>query len=105
MEHSWGAADLLPRAEWCGRRALSTTTLRRPPASVDPAPPSQRLPDVNECVAATHNCSADATCANTQGGFTCTCKSGFTGDGFACNPIGAPPLGLVRAQPLVANKA
>jgi hypothetical protein len=42
--------------------------------------------DVNECTAIP--CSADATCANTEGGFTCTCNEGFEGDGTECAAAG-----------------
>ena len=45
--------------------------------------------DVDECTEtdslyAQHNCDANAACANTDGGFTCTCNPGFTGDGVTC---------------------
>ena len=44
--------------------------------------------DVNECaMASTNDCSANAYCQNTLGSFTCTCKSGFTGDGKTCTSI------------------
>ncbi|XP_052261338.1 mucin-like protein [Dreissena polymorpha] len=32
--------------------------------------------DINECTTGTHACQS-ATCANTVGGYTCTCKAGF----------------------------
>ena len=41
--------------------------------------------DVDECTANSHNCHSDATCTNTNGGFTCACKSGFTGPGTTCS--------------------
>ena len=40
--------------------------------------------DVDECTAGTANCDADATCTNTDGGYNCTCNSGYSGDGFNC---------------------
>ncbi len=40
--------------------------------------------DVDECSAGLHNCSDYANCYNTEGGFGCHCKVGFTGDGFHC---------------------
>ena len=38
--------------------------------------------DVNECV--TSPCDANAACANTAGSYTCTCNSGYTGNGTSC---------------------
>ena len=42
--------------------------------------------DIDECASMdTNNCAADATCDNTPAGsFTCTCNSGYTGDGLTC---------------------
>ena len=30
------------------------------------------------------NCSSNANCSNTEGGFTCSCLEGFLGDGVVC---------------------
>lgn len=40
--------------------------------------------DVNECTAGNHMCSPDAQCINQEGGHTCQCRTGFTGDGRDC---------------------
>ena len=40
-----------------------------------------RHADVNECTDGTHTCDSNAACTNNDGGFTCACNSGFTGDG------------------------
>ena len=40
--------------------------------------------DENECDMETHNCNHLAVCVNTIGSFTCSCKDGFTGDGYDC---------------------
>jgi len=42
-----------------------------------------RLTDYNECATGQY-CGANAICKNTIGSFTCTCKSGYTGDGVIC---------------------
>ena len=41
--------------------------------------------DTDECAEGTHNCSGKADCSNTKGGYNCTCKAGFTGDGQNCS--------------------
>ena len=38
--------------------------------------------DIDEC--SSDPCHSNATCGNTIGSFTCTCVSGYTGDGFQC---------------------
>jgi len=41
-------------------------------------------PDIDECATNNGGCSSEASCSNTEGSFTCTCQSGYTGDGFTC---------------------
>jgi cysteine-rich repeat protein len=43
--------------------------------------------DINECGLQTDNCDANATCNNTMGGFSCTCNTGFSGNGVTCTDI------------------
>ena len=40
--------------------------------------------EINECFPVSP-CHVNATCRNTQGSYTCTCNSGYTGDGFSCD--------------------
>lgn len=48
--------------------------------------------DINECLSS--QCDGASTeCKNTQGGFSCPCKSGFTPN-LECRPVG--DLGLIN---------
>ena len=40
--------------------------------------------DIDECTSNNGACDDLADCSNTEGGFTCTCQDGYTGDGFNC---------------------
>jgi len=40
--------------------------------------------DVDECADGSAGCSADASCTNFAGGFTCSCNDGYAGDGTIC---------------------
>ena len=39
--------------------------------------------DINECLTETP-CDGNATCADTLGSYTCTCNTGFSGNGIIC---------------------
>lgn len=41
--------------------------------------------DFDECKTSTHSCDDNAACKNTVGSYTCSCKSGYSGDGKTCN--------------------
>ena len=43
--------------------------------------------DLDECSSNSHSCGVDAVCSNTYGSHTCTCKTGYTGDGKSCNGL------------------
>ena len=40
--------------------------------------------DINECSSLIDNCDSNAACTNIPGSFTCTCNSGFKGNGITC---------------------
>eukprot|EP01137_Pigoraptor_chileana_P037331 Opistho-2@34264 len=42
-----------------------------------------------------HACHAKASCANTNGGYTCTCNAGYIGDGKNCNDVTAPVITIL----------
>ena len=53
--------------------------------------------DINECDR--NPCHSDAQCTNTDGSFMCTCKIGYTGNGFACT--GMVNVGLFQNSRMV----
>ena len=40
--------------------------------------------DVNECTRGTDRCHPRATCHNSYGSYTCSCNTGYTGNGRSC---------------------
>ena len=41
--------------------------------------------DINECESNdSNNCDENAQCTNTEGSYTCSCNTGYTGDGVIC---------------------
>jgi len=40
--------------------------------------------DIDECAQNNGGCLTQARCINTDGGFTCTCRQGYSGNGYAC---------------------
>ena len=42
------------------------------------------LSDEDECASGSAQCYENADCVNTVGSYGCTCKDGYTADGFVC---------------------
>ena len=40
--------------------------------------------DIDECFEALDVCSSNAACINIDGGYNCSCDTGYNGDGFLC---------------------
>ena len=40
--------------------------------------------DINECTSGTPPCDVNARCTNRRGSYTCTCNSGYRGNGKTC---------------------
>ena len=40
--------------------------------------------DINECEVGTDSCDENAECNNTDGSYTCSCNTGYSGDGQSC---------------------
>ena len=43
--------------------------------------------DIDECSEGLDVCASNATCTNTEGGYNCSCDTGYHGDGFICESI------------------
>ena len=42
------------------------------------------IKDIDECKTQTSNCSEHAACSNSVGSFSCSCRSGYLGNGYLC---------------------
>ena len=40
--------------------------------------------DIDECDENLHDCDPDADCFNEPGSYYCSCKTGYSGDGYSC---------------------
>ncbi len=59
-----------------------------------PSPLPDGCTNVDECTSSLlNNCSANATCADTVGSFTCACNEGFEGNGVTCDDVDECVLG------------
>ena len=43
--------------------------------------------DINECEDDSDSCDENAECTNTDGSYTCSCTTGYSGDGRSCMGI------------------
>ena len=43
--------------------------------------------DINECEEGSYSCGQNAECINTDGNYTCSCSSGYTGNGQTCTGV------------------
>ena len=68
-------------AEDCCISQADNTSIHQPLVST---PTWYAFAAVDPCPINNGGCSADATCTFVNGGRSCTCKTGFTGNGFAC---------------------
>lgn len=50
--------------------------------------------DQDECAVGTHTCDPNAQCTNALTGYTCACKSGYSGDGFTCTAVITPTFNM-----------
>src|SRR5882724_2997625 len=65
-----------------------------PGYSCDNASLPSKCSDINECAAGgASNCDPQATCTNTPGSFSCTCKTGYSGDGKQCTDVNECAVG------------
>ena len=49
--------------------------------------PNVYVLDINECLELSYPCASGASCTNTYGSYTCTCNSGYSGDGSTCEGL------------------
>ena len=55
--------------------------------------------DINECATSNGGCAATATCSNSIGSYTCTCNSGYYGNGASCSACLACGTGYAESSP------
>uniref|UniRef100_A0A0G4IE73 Uncharacterized protein n=1 Tax=Chromera velia CCMP2878 TaxID=1169474 RepID=A0A0G4IE73_9ALVE len=56
--------------------------------------------NTDECATGTHNCHSLAACTDSHGSFSCSCNTGFEGDGVTACGIRIPPADIGRGDNL-----
>ena len=60
--------------------------------------------DVDECSdLASNNCHAMANCTDTEGSFTCSCNTGYSGNGVSCNSEYEQTFKVTSVKPSTIN--
>ena len=60
--------------------------------------------DVDECSDLTsNNCHAMANCTDTEGSFTCSCNTGYSGNGVSCNSEYEQTFMMTSVKPNTIN--
>jgi len=58
--------------------------------------------DIDDCATNNGGCDTHASCSNTPAGFiTCTCNTGYTGNGITCDGMSAAEANLCAALGIV----
>ncbi|MGB0589601.1 MAG: calcium-binding EGF-like domain-containing protein [Myxococcota bacterium] len=107
---SHGASDVADRGDTAGTVSSDATDTSHAPEgdTLGPADVASGADDVasevvvvavDECADQLDDCDEHAACEDTALGWTCTCLSGFTGDGQSCADVDECLLGLDDCAP------
>ena len=62
------------------------------------------ISDIDECSKGNDTCHTEATCNNTLGSYTCTCRGGYEGDGKNCQKIGKVIIESIISVKNISNQ-
>lgn len=54
--------------------------------------------NINECLAGDFECPVNSVCADTEGGYSCSCNFGYKKSGTACEEVNECQLGNKCSQ-------